>query len=95
MLSLEISVAGFFLMLRRLYLFKVLITKPEEKTKVHLATDLTEPVILHWALSKKPGEWLVRYMNLLIMDIVILQFIGVDNFALNTTRPTFLLINFN
>lgn len=91
MLSLEISVAvaGFILMLRRLYLFKVLITKPEEKTKVHLATDLTEPVILHWALSKKPGEWLVRYMNLLIVDIGILQFIGMDNFALNTTHALF------
>lgn len=91
MLSLEISVAvaGFILMLRRLYLFKVLITKPEEKTKVHLATDLTEPVILHWALSKKPGEWLVRYMNLLIVDIGILQFIGMDNFALNTTHAPF------
>lgn len=91
MLSLEISVAvaGFILMLRCLYLFKVLITKPEEKTKVHLATDLTEPVILHWALSKKPGEWLVRYMNLLIVDIGILQFIGMDNFALNTTHALF------
>lgn len=91
MLSLEISVAvaGFILMLRRLYLFKVMITKPEEKTKVHLATDLTEPVILHWALSKKPGEWLVRYMNLLIVDIGILQFIGMDNFALNTTHALF------
>ncbi|KAA8533187.1 hypothetical protein F0562_033280 [Nyssa sinensis] len=36
----------------------VLVTKPAGKTKVHLATDLKEPVILHWALSKKPGEWL-------------------------------------
>lgn len=70
MLSLEISVAGFILMFRRMYLFKVLITKPEEKTKVLLAADITEPVILHWALSKKPGEWLVRYINLLIVDIV-------------------------
>ncbi|KAG5520839.1 hypothetical protein RHGRI_033418 [Rhododendron griersonianum] len=43
----------------------VLITKPEEKTKVHLATDLTEPVILHWALSKKPGEWLAPPSSLL------------------------------
>ncbi|KAI8527034.1 hypothetical protein RHMOL_Rhmol12G0045200 [Rhododendron molle] len=43
----------------------VLITKPEEKTKVHLATDLTEPIILHWALSKKPGEWLAPPSSLL------------------------------
>ncbi|GAB4829230.1 hypothetical protein Ancab_018896 [Ancistrocladus abbreviatus] len=37
----------------------VLVTKPGGKTKVLLATDLKEPVILHWALSKKPKEWLV------------------------------------
>uniref|UniRef100_A0A5B6YGN2 alpha-glucan, water dikinase n=1 Tax=Davidia involucrata TaxID=16924 RepID=A0A5B6YGN2_DAVIN len=36
----------------------VLVTKPAGKTKVHLATDLKEPVILHWALSKNSGEWL-------------------------------------
>jgi alpha-glucan,water dikinase len=28
-------------------------------TKVHLATDHIEPLILHWALAQKPGEWKV------------------------------------
>ncbi|KAJ6721894.1 hypothetical protein OIU85_024934 [Salix viminalis] len=36
----------------------VLVTKPGGKMKVHLATDFEEPVTLHWALSKKAGEWL-------------------------------------
>ncbi|VAI73638.1 unnamed protein product [Triticum turgidum subsp. durum] len=27
------------------------------KTRVHLATNRMEPLILHWALAKKPGEW--------------------------------------
>ncbi|KAA8529608.1 hypothetical protein F0562_034292 [Nyssa sinensis] len=36
----------------------VLVTKPVGKTTVHLATDIEEPVTLHWALSKKSGEWL-------------------------------------
>ncbi|KAL7196896.1 hypothetical protein ACSBR1_036832 [Camellia fascicularis] len=43
----------------------VLVMKPAGKTKVHLATDLTEPVTLHWALSKKPGEWLAPPPSLL------------------------------
>ncbi|XP_024042608.1 alpha-glucan water dikinase, chloroplastic isoform X5 [Citrus clementina] len=36
----------------------VLVHKPVGKTKIHLATDFKEPLILHWALSKKAGEWL-------------------------------------
>ncbi|KAK2977472.1 hypothetical protein RJ640_016100 [Escallonia rubra] len=36
----------------------VLVTKPSGKTTVHLATDLKEPVTLHWALSKHTGQWL-------------------------------------
>jgi len=36
----------------------VLVMKPAGKTRVQLATDLKEPVTLHWALSKQPGEWL-------------------------------------
>uniref|UniRef100_A0A453RHA3 Uncharacterized protein n=1 Tax=Aegilops tauschii subsp. strangulata TaxID=200361 RepID=A0A453RHA3_AEGTS len=27
------------------------------KTRVHLATNRMEPLILHWALAKNPGEW--------------------------------------
>ncbi|XP_059633696.1 alpha-glucan water dikinase, chloroplastic isoform X2 [Cornus florida] len=36
----------------------VLVMKPAGKTKVCLATDLKDPVTLHWALSKNSGEWL-------------------------------------
>ncbi|CAN8305598.1 unnamed protein product [Cochlearia groenlandica] len=36
----------------------VLVTKLSGKTKIHLATDFKESVILHWALSQKGGEWL-------------------------------------
>ncbi|KAI6694871.1 hypothetical protein NL676_022581 [Syzygium grande] len=37
----------------------VLVSKLAEKMKVHFATDLNEPVTLHWALSKtNAGEWL-------------------------------------
>ncbi|XP_061976587.1 alpha-glucan water dikinase, chloroplastic-like isoform X1 [Populus nigra] len=36
----------------------VLVTKPGGKLKVRLATDFEEPVTLHWALSKKAGEWM-------------------------------------
>ncbi|KAL3577792.1 hypothetical protein D5086_019296 [Populus alba] len=36
----------------------VLVTKPGGRLKVRLATDFEEPVTLHWALSKKAGEWL-------------------------------------
>ncbi|CAH9107475.1 unnamed protein product [Cuscuta epithymum] len=43
----------------------VLVAKDLGKTKVYLATDLNEPVILHWALSRKPGEWLPPPPNML------------------------------
>ncbi|VFQ89956.1 unnamed protein product [Cuscuta campestris] len=43
----------------------VLVAKPSGKTKVYLATDLNERVILHWALSSKPGEWLAPPSNVL------------------------------
>lgn len=37
----------------------VLVTKNASKTKVYLATDLQEPVTLHWGLSRSnAGEWL-------------------------------------
>ncbi|XP_047078965.1 alpha-glucan water dikinase 1, chloroplastic-like isoform X2 [Lolium rigidum] len=32
-------------------------TKALGKTRVHLATNDVEPLILHWALAKKAGEW--------------------------------------
>ncbi|CAK7332617.1 unnamed protein product [Dovyalis caffra] len=51
----------------------VLVTKPGGKMKVHLATDLEEPVTLHWALSKKAGEWLEPPPNVLPPDSVNLK----------------------
>lgn len=50
-----------------LLFLKVLVAKPSGKTKVYLATDLPDPVVLHWALSKNAGEWTVRHKNLLII----------------------------
>lgn len=39
-------------------------SKLAEKMKVHFATDLNEPVTLHWALSKtNAGEWLVSLLK--------------------------------
>lgn len=44
----------------------VLVTKLAGKTKVHLATDIKEPINLHWALSlNKAGEWLEPPPNVL------------------------------
>nr|TKW21402.1 hypothetical protein SEVIR_4G161000v2 [Setaria viridis]TKW21403.1 hypothetical protein SEVIR_4G161000v2 [Setaria viridis] len=40
-------------------------TKVLNKTKVHLATNHTEPLILHWSLAKKPGEWKAPPSNIL------------------------------
>ncbi|XP_042756747.2 alpha-glucan water dikinase 1, chloroplastic isoform X2 [Lactuca sativa] len=43
----------------------VLVTKAEGKTRVHLATDMEGPLILHWALSERTGEWLKPPVSLL------------------------------
>ncbi|KAD2393750.1 hypothetical protein E3N88_40727 [Mikania micrantha] len=43
----------------------VLVTKASSKIRVHLATGLKEPLTLHWALSKKVGEWLAPPKHLL------------------------------
>ncbi|CAL5038507.1 unnamed protein product [Urochloa decumbens] len=40
-------------------------TKVLTKTKVHLATNHTEPLILHWSLAKKSGEWKAPPSNIL------------------------------
>lgn len=45
---------------------KVLVAKPSGKTNVYLATDLPDPVVLHWALSKQPGEWMV-YLRIFLV----------------------------
>ncbi|KAL3835592.1 hypothetical protein ACJIZ3_010328 [Penstemon smallii] len=51
----------------------VLVTKPSGKKKVYLATDLPEPVVLHWALSKNPGEWAVPPSTVLPPDSISLD----------------------
>lgn len=43
----------------------VLVWASSSKMKVYLATDIKEPVILHWALSKRLGEWLAPPSNIL------------------------------
>ncbi|KAJ0678495.1 putative alpha-glucan, water dikinase [Helianthus annuus] len=43
----------------------VLVTKASNKIKVHLATGIKDPLTLHWALSKKAGEWLAPPEHLL------------------------------
>ncbi|XP_006841018.2 alpha-glucan water dikinase, chloroplastic isoform X1 [Amborella trichopoda] len=35
-----------------------LVTNPNGKIKIYLATDLKGPVTLHWGLSKRAGEWM-------------------------------------
>lgn len=40
-------------------------TKAQNKTKVHLATNHMEPLILHWSLVKKAGEWEAPPSNIL------------------------------
>ncbi|KAL6983727.1 alpha-glucan, water dikinase [Sarracenia purpurea var. burkii] len=63
----------------------VLVTKPAGKTKVHLATDFSEPVTLHWALSKEPGEWLapppssVPPVSTCLDTAVETQFVSISN----------------
>lgn len=54
-------------------------TKSLGKTKVHLATDFKEPVMLHWAFSKqKAGEWLVIFSNLLIINLVYRKMLDIQ-----------------
>lgn len=36
----------------------VLVTKLDDKTRIHLVTDFLEPLTLHWGLSKEGLEWL-------------------------------------
>ncbi|KAJ4960809.1 hypothetical protein NE237_020719 [Protea cynaroides] len=38
--------------------FRVTVTKSSGQTKIYLATDLKGPLSLHWALSRKAGEWM-------------------------------------
>ncbi|RVW43449.1 Alpha-glucan water dikinase, chloroplastic [Vitis vinifera] len=51
----------------------VLVTKPAGKTKVYFATDSKEPLTLHWAVSKKAGEWLAPPPSVLPLDSISLN----------------------
>ncbi|KAK4485750.1 hypothetical protein RD792_008396 [Penstemon davidsonii] len=59
----------------------VLVAKSSGKTKVCLATDLPEPVVLHWALSKSPGEWTAPPSTILPPDSVSLDKAAQTKFA--------------
>ncbi|XP_031501423.1 alpha-glucan water dikinase, chloroplastic [Nymphaea colorata] len=37
----------------------VLVTKLNDKMKVYVATDVKEPLVLHWGLAKSAGQWMV------------------------------------
>lgn len=51
----------------------VLVAKSSGKTKVHLATDLNQPITLHWALSKSPGEWMAPPSSIVPPGSIILD----------------------
>ncbi|KAH0756297.1 hypothetical protein KY290_026567 [Solanum tuberosum] len=51
----------------------VLVAKSSGKTKVHIATDLNQPITLHWALSKSRGEWMVPPSSILPPGSIILD----------------------
>lgn len=58
-------------------------SKPAGKTKILLATDLKEPITLHWALSKNnAGEWLVIFYPLLIETMVLMNMLN-NEFPIN------------
>jgi hypothetical protein len=43
-----------------LSVLKALLLEEQGTTKVQLATNYAEPLILHWALAQKAGEWKVN-----------------------------------
>ncbi|GLT36600.1 hypothetical protein SLA2020_109680 [Shorea laevis] len=63
----------------------VLVTKPAGKTKIHVATDFEEPVTLHWALSKKAGEWLAPPSGLLPPGSVLLHGAAETQFSISSS----------
>ncbi|KAL8035858.1 hypothetical protein ABFX02_12G123200 [Erythranthe guttata] len=63
----------------------VLVAKSSGKTKVYLATDLPEPVVLHWALSKIPGEWTAPPATVLPLDSVSLDKAAETKLAIIST----------
>ncbi|XP_052204850.1 alpha-glucan water dikinase, chloroplastic [Diospyros lotus] len=67
----------------------VLVMKAAHKIKIHLATDLMEPVILHWALSKRPGEWLQPPPSLLPPGSKSLDKAVETQFASSSDNPSY------
>lgn len=59
----------------------VLVTKLADKTKICLATDLKEPLTLHWALSRKGNEWLPPPQNVLPPGSELLEKAAETQFA--------------
>ncbi|KAG6426420.1 hypothetical protein SASPL_110643 [Salvia splendens] len=59
----------------------VLVAKSSGQTKVYLATDLPDPVILHWALSKNAGEWRAPPSTMMPPDSVSIDKAAETNFT--------------
>ncbi|KMS97340.1 hypothetical protein BVRB_6g155850 isoform B [Beta vulgaris subsp. vulgaris] len=59
----------------------VLVTKFADKTKISLATDFSEPLTLHWALSRKGNEWSTPPQNVLPPGSVLLEKAAETQFA--------------
>ncbi|OVA19870.1 Pyruvate phosphate dikinase [Macleaya cordata] len=67
-----------------------LVTKPPGKTKVYLATDFNGPLTLHWALSKKAGEWQAPPPSLLPQGSTLLDKASETQFSENySSDPPF------
>ncbi|KAL1565640.1 alpha-glucan, water dikinase [Salvia divinorum] len=64
----------------------VLVAKSSGKTKVYLATDLPDPVILHWALSKNAGEWTAPPSTIMPPDSVSLDKAVQTNFTTSSVN---------
>ncbi|XP_075494611.1 alpha-glucan water dikinase, chloroplastic-like isoform X1 [Primulina tabacum] len=63
---------------------QVLVAKPSGKTKVYLATDLPKSVVLHWALSERPGQWAAPPLSVLPADSVSLTKAAETKFSTNS-----------
>jgi len=69
---------GFEVLSKKLFKFGdkqilAMFTKVLNKPKVYLATDHTEPLILHWSLAKKAGEWKAPPSNILPSGSILLD----------------------
>ncbi|KAL0539016.1 hypothetical protein IC582_023190 [Cucumis melo] len=67
----------------------VLVTKNSSKTKVYLATDLQQPVTLHWGLSRtNAGEWMTPPPDVLPPGSVSLSQAAETQFIFNDDGST-------